>query len=74
MQGDLIDLEPVLRDAVVLALPTNPVCRPGLPRAVPRVRGPRGTICRLITAMSRSTRVGRFEQADLPSELANRAS
>lgn len=27
LQGDLIDLEPVLRDAVVLALPTNPVCR-----------------------------------------------
>jgi uncharacterized protein len=28
MQGDLIDLEPALRDAVVLALPTNPLCRP----------------------------------------------
>jgi uncharacterized protein len=27
MQGDLIDLEPVLRDAIVLALPTNPLCR-----------------------------------------------
>jgi DUF177 domain-containing protein len=28
MQGDLIDLEPALRDAVVLALPANPLCRP----------------------------------------------
>ena len=28
MQGDLIDLEPELRDAVVLALPLNPKCRP----------------------------------------------
>jgi uncharacterized protein len=27
VQGDLIDLEPMLRDAIVLALPTNPLCR-----------------------------------------------
>jgi uncharacterized protein len=27
MQGDLLDLEPALRDAVVLALPLNPLCR-----------------------------------------------
>jgi len=27
VQGDLIDLEPIVRDAVVLALPTNPLCR-----------------------------------------------
>jgi uncharacterized protein len=27
MQGDLIDLEPVLRDSVVLALPNHPLCR-----------------------------------------------
>lgn len=27
LQGDLIDLEPVVRDAVVTALPTNPLCR-----------------------------------------------
>ena len=26
LDGDLIDLEPMLRDAVVLALPLNPVC------------------------------------------------
>jgi uncharacterized protein len=31
LHGDLIDLEPVLRDAVVLALPTNPVCRADCP-------------------------------------------
>ena len=27
IHGDLIDLEPALRDAVVLALPPNPLCR-----------------------------------------------
>jgi len=27
MVGDLLDLEPVLRDAVVLALPLTPLCR-----------------------------------------------
>ena len=31
MQGDLLNLEPVLRDAVVLTLPANPVCRPDCP-------------------------------------------
>ncbi|QOC93094.1 YceD family protein [Micromonospora craniellae] len=31
MQGDLIDLEPAVRDAVVLALPTNPLCRQDCP-------------------------------------------
>lgn len=29
--GDLLDLEPVLRDAVVLQLPFQPVCRPDCP-------------------------------------------
>jgi uncharacterized protein len=28
MEGDLLDLEPVLRDAVVLALPLTPLCDP----------------------------------------------
>ncbi|HVY11260.1 MAG TPA: YceD family protein [Mycobacteriales bacterium] len=28
LSGDLLDLEPVLRDAVVLALPVNPLCDP----------------------------------------------
>ena len=31
LEGDLIDLEPVLRDAVVLALPFQPVCRDDCP-------------------------------------------
>jgi uncharacterized protein len=35
LHGDLIDLEPALRDAVVLALPTNPVCRPECPGLCP---------------------------------------
>ena len=26
--GDVLDLEPALRDAVVLALPLSPLCRP----------------------------------------------
>ncbi len=29
--GDLVDLEPVLRDAIVLALPLQPLCRPDCP-------------------------------------------
>jgi uncharacterized protein len=35
MQGDLIDLEPALRDAVVLALPTSPLCREDCPGLCP---------------------------------------
>ncbi|MEU4242114.1 DUF177 domain-containing protein [Actinoplanes sp. NPDC026619] len=35
MQGDLIDLEPAVRDAVVLALPTNPLCRADCPGLCP---------------------------------------
>jgi len=35
MQGDLLDLEPALRDAVVLMLPTNPLCRPDCPGLCP---------------------------------------
>jgi uncharacterized protein len=35
MQGDLIDLEPALRDAVVLALPVNPLCREDCPGLCP---------------------------------------
>ena len=31
LEGDLLDLEPVLRDAVVLALPFQPVCRDDCP-------------------------------------------
>lgn len=35
MQGDLFDLEPAVRDAVVLTLPTNPLCRPDCPGLCP---------------------------------------
>jgi uncharacterized protein len=31
LEGDLLDLEPVVRDAVVLALPFQPVCRDDCP-------------------------------------------
>jgi uncharacterized protein len=31
LDGDLLDVEPVLRDAVVLALPFQPVCSPDCP-------------------------------------------
>jgi uncharacterized protein len=31
LQADMIDLEPVLRNEVVLALPTNPLCRDDCP-------------------------------------------
>jgi uncharacterized protein len=35
LQGDLLDLEPALRDAVVLALPSHPVCREDCPGLCP---------------------------------------
>lgn len=35
LQGDLIDLEPVVRDAVVLALPGRPLCRDDCPGLCP---------------------------------------
>jgi uncharacterized protein len=35
MQGDLIDLEPAVRDAVVLKLPITPLCRPDCPGLCP---------------------------------------
>jgi len=35
LQGDLIDLEPTLRDAVVLSLPTTPLCREDCPGLCP---------------------------------------
>ncbi|MBF4160428.1 DUF177 domain-containing protein [Nocardioides sp. CBS4Y-1] len=35
LEGDLIDLEPQLRDAVVLELPFQPMCRPDCPGLCP---------------------------------------
>lgn len=39
LHGDLIDLQPALRDAVVLALPANPLCRPDCPGLCPECGG-----------------------------------
>ncbi|MEV4623628.1 DUF177 domain-containing protein [Asanoa sp. NPDC049573] len=39
LQGDLIDLEPAVRDAVVLELPPNPVCRADCPGLCPDCGG-----------------------------------
>lgn len=36
LDGDLLDLEPMLRDAVVLALPGTVLCDPGCPGLCPR--------------------------------------
>ena len=36
-EDELIDLEPVLRDAVVLDLPFTPLCRPDSPGCAPNV-------------------------------------
>src|SRR5436309_1375338 len=41
LQGDLIDLEPALRDAVVLALPNHPLCRDDCPGLCPDCGVPR---------------------------------
>jgi uncharacterized protein len=35
LDGDLLDLEPAVRDALVLELPTNPLCRPDCPGLCP---------------------------------------
>lgn len=35
MEGDLIDLEPAVRDAIVLSLPQNPLCTPDCPGLCP---------------------------------------
>jgi uncharacterized protein len=41
LQGDLLDLEPVVRDAVVLALPNHPLCRADCPGLCPDCGVPR---------------------------------
>ena len=35
MDGDLLDLEPAVRDAIVLSLPQNPLCTPDCPGLCP---------------------------------------
>ncbi|HYN93710.1 MAG TPA: YceD family protein [Pilimelia sp.] len=39
LQGDLIDLEPTLRDALVLELPPHPLCRQDCPGLCPECGG-----------------------------------
>jgi len=39
MDGDIMDLEPPIRDAIVLALPINPVCRVDCPGLCPECGG-----------------------------------
>ncbi|HKS99229.1 MAG TPA: YceD family protein [Rugosimonospora sp.] len=41
LQGDLLDLEPALRDAVVPALPNHPLCREDCPGLCPECGVPR---------------------------------
>ena len=41
LQGDLLDLEPALRDAVVLALPNHPLCREDCPALCPECGVPK---------------------------------
>jgi uncharacterized protein len=41
MDGDLIDLEPAVRDAIVLALPSHPLCREDCPGLCPECGVPR---------------------------------
>jgi uncharacterized protein len=36
LEGDLVDLEPLVRDAVVTALPWQPMCRPDCPGLCPQ--------------------------------------
>ncbi len=44
LQGDLLDLEPAVRDAVVLALPSHPLCRADCPGLCPECGVPRNEL------------------------------
>ncbi len=54
LEGELLDLEPVVRDAVVLGLPFQPLCRDDCPGLCVRVRRAPGGRARSTTT-SRST-------------------
>nr|BFE68436.1 hypothetical protein GCM10020092_017370 [Actinoplanes digitatis] len=58
MQGDLLDLEPAVRDAVVLTLPTNPVCFSRTAQGCAPSAGCISTTFRLITATRKSIPAG----------------
>ena len=63
MQGDLIDLEPVVRDAVVLALPVNPLCREDCPGLCPECGVPWDDLPADHSHDAGRPAVGRIEQA-----------
>ena len=44
VQGDLLDLEPTVRDALVFALPNTPLCRPDCPGLCPDCGAPWDTL------------------------------
>ena len=56
LEGDMIDLEPVIRDAVVPSLPFQPVCRVDCPGCAPS--GERCSRRTRTTITTRSTRGG----------------
>jgi uncharacterized protein len=58
LHNDLIDLEPALRDAVVLALPTNPLCREDCPGLCPECGVPLDELPAGHSHTSSSTRAG----------------
>ena len=73
--GDHLDLEPVVRDAVVLALPLSPLCREDCARAVPRLRrrpgrAPRGPLPR----RTRRSPLGGARRARRPRQHQHRES
>lgn len=44
LQGELLDLEPLVRDALVFAMPSSPLCRPDCPGLCPECGQPRDTL------------------------------
>ena len=70
LEGDLLDLEPVVRDAVVLGLPLDAAVPAGLRRALPRPAGSGWTTCRPVTRTTCSTRAGRRSRAFTDVDVA----
>ena len=66
LDGELIDLEPVLRDAMVLELPFQPVCRPDCLGLCPDC-GPISTPSTSTTTTTRSIRGGRSSPSSNPT-------
>ena len=70
VQDDLIDLEPVLRDAVVLALPVNPVCRQDCPGLCPECGVSWDDLPADHSHEQADPRWAALSKLDLPSKLA----